>query len=389
MKRREFLMLTAALPIAIRSLASNSSAGAVEFLDAIVKDGTVPGAALMASQNSVTRLEHAVGTCCKLKERQAPVTLNTIHPLYSFSKLITGTVVALIKQEGKLDYDDPVTKHIPEFTGGGKESITLRHCLTHSAGLAKVQSQPVYDEAGWNAALATLCAASTEWPPGSMTSYHGWSGAFLAAECARRVSAGAAWAELCRERLFAPLGAKSLSFSLPADDADISVVPQPEASKPLPRTAKEAFPYAGQPGAGCTGTLADALKVLHLHVQQGLWNSRTLIAKDVFREIHTVQFEKEIQAARAAGSKPKHESWGLGLLLRGAGPANGSHKWFGFHNQPSPGVFGHAGIDTLIGIGNPATGVAFVFVTTNSPKPSEKTTVIRNQVTDLLFSEIT
>jgi len=59
---------------------------------------------------------------------------------------------------------------------------------------------------------------------------------------------------------------------LPAKNADVAIVPQPGAEKPLPETAAAAFGYAGQPGAGCFGTLPDALKVLNFHLQEGCGN---------------------------------------------------------------------------------------------------------------------
>ena len=388
MKRREFLALAATLPAAMQTLASTKPERSVEFLATIVTEGTAPGAALVASRRGSVRRKKAVGTCCKLDHRGARLTLDTLHPLYSFSKLVTGTVVAIAKTEDRLDYSDLVSKHIPEFTGGGKDTITIRHCLTHSAGLAKVESKPAHDAAGWNQALEVLCAATVEWEPGSRTAYHGWSGAFLAAECVRRVNGGIPWAELCRAKLFGPLGTKSLSYDLPADNADVAIVPQPKADKPLPKTAEVAFGYAGQPGAGCFGTLGDALTVLHFHLQEGMWKSKRLISQETMREMHTVQYAKEIAAARAAGEKPKHEPWGLGPLLRGDGPACDAHKWFGFYNQTSSGIFGHAGIDTLIGVGDMKSRVALVFVTTDSPKPPDKTVVVRNKVTDLVFAEL-
>jgi CubicO group peptidase (beta-lactamase class C family) len=388
MRRRKFLLLSAALPAAIQGVAASKRERPTAYLRELVKEGTVPGAALVASRQRSVKLKAAVGTYCRIDDRAATLTLDTIHPLYSFSKLVTGTIVAIAKTESQLDYSDRVSKYIPEFTGGGKDAITIRHCLTHSAGLAKVPSKAVHDVAGWDQALRALCAATVEWTPGTQTAYHGWSGAFLAAECVRRVNGGAPWNELCRTKLFGPLGTKSLSYALPADHANVAIVPQPGADKPLPRTAEAAFGYAGQPGAGCFGQLGDALTVLHLHLQQGVWKSRRLISREVFGEMHTVQYEQEIAAARAAGKTPAHEPWGLGPLLRGQGAPCGGHKWFGFYNQTSPGIFGHAGIDTLIGVGDLQGRVAFVFATTNSPKPSDQTVRLRNKVTDLVFSEL-
>lgn len=385
MNRRDFIVGAALLPWAMQGFAANPAGTTAELLEAIVRDGVAPGAAIITSRRGSVKLRKAVGTFCRIDNREAHLTLDTLHPLYSFSKLITGTVVAITKTEGLLDYGDLVSKHIPEFVGGGKDSITIRHCLTHSAGLAKVESKPVHAAAGWNQALQNLCAATVEWDPGSKTAYHGWSGAFLAAECVRRVNGGTPWAELCRAKLFDRLGTKSLSYDLPANNANVAIVPQPPAEKPLPRTVEAAFGYAGHPGAGCFGTLGDALKVLHLHLQEGVWKSKRLIAREVFQEMHTVQFRKEIAAAYDAGKSPEHETWGLGPLLRGSGPANGSHKWFGFANQSAATVFGHAGIDTLIGVGDLKSRLAFVFATTNSPKPANKTIPLRNSVTDSVF----
>lgn len=388
MNRREFFVLSAALASRLAIPAAAASEQSIDVLAQITRAGVVPGAALVASRRGRVRLRQAVGICSRVGRREAPLTPETRHPLYSFSKLITGTVVALAVTEGRVSYDDPVSRHIPGFRGGGKESVTIRHCLTHAAGLATVPSRAVHDAEGWNRALADLCAATVEWVPGSRTAYHGWSGAFLAAECVRRAWGLAPWPALCREKLFDPLGARSLSYELPADAVPVAIVPRPAADQPVPGTAAAAFGYAGQPGAGCLGTLDDALRVLHFHLQQGVWHARRLIDRDVFRQMHTVQYSREIAAARAAGEKPRHESWGLGPLLRGVGPAEGGHQWFGFANRAEPGTFGHAGIDTLIGVADPKRRVAFLFATTDSPRPSDRTVPLRNRVTDGVFAEL-
>jgi CubicO group peptidase (beta-lactamase class C family) len=375
------------LSAAIPSLAATPAA-AREFLTKVLEERIAPGAALVASRHGTPRLEGAVGTHCRLGDREAPLTLRTIHPLYSFSKLVTGTLVGIAKQEGKLDYDDRVSRHIPEFTGDGREDVTLRQCLTHAAGLTKPPSRPVLAAAGWKAALESLCSAPLEWEPGTRTAYHGWSGAFLAAECVRRVNKLAPWPALCRDKLFGPIGASTMSFVLPAEDADVAIVPQPDASKPLPTTAQQAFSYAGHPGAGCLGTLADALKVVELHAQEGVWEGKRLLDRSVWQEMHTVQYDREIRGDLEAGKRPAHEPWGLGPLLRGPHAAVGSHDWFGFRNQAAPGVFGHAGIGTFIGVGDPSSGVALAFATTHSPNPADRTGVVRNRATDFVFAEL-
>jgi CubicO group peptidase (beta-lactamase class C family) len=277
-----------------------------------------------------------------------------------------------------------VRTYLPEFTGGGKEKITLRHLLTHSAGIPSVPVGRADTEEAWQAAFQLLCAASTEWEPGSKTQYHGLTGMFMAAAVVRRLNESKPWERICKERLFTPLGAKSLTFELPTD-APLALTPQP---KEPPKQLRDVFPYAGHPAGGCFGTPADALKVLQLHLNGGTWHGKRLLSEKALAEMHTVQYRKEIEQARAAGKTPVHEPWGLGPLLRGDGPPGGGHGWFGFRDQASPGVFGHAGIDTVIGVADPATGNALFFVTTDSPKTNPKTVELRNGVTNRVFAAL-
>jgi CubicO group peptidase (beta-lactamase class C family) len=384
--RRKFLFLASALPVAMHNTTlRGANPTHLDYLEKLVKEGVVPGVALVASRDGKIIIQQALGTYCRIDDRAATIAMDTIHPLYSFSKIITGTVVAMAVTEGRLAYGDLISKYIPEFKGGGKEGITLRHCLSHSAGLIKVQAVGVRNPQDWNATLDVLCQATVDWEPGSRTAYHGWSGAFLAAECVRRVYENMPWPALCKEKLFAPLGASSLSFELPGQDAKVAIVPQPPAARPLPKTPETAFGYAGHPGAGCFGTLPDALRVMQFHLQWGIWGSKQLISKDIFNEMHRVQYEQEIGEARAAGRQPLHEPWGLGPLLRGPYSASHSHSWHGFYNQAAAGIFGHSGISTLTSVGDLESRIAFVFVTTDAPRPANKVVEVRNRVTDLVF----
>jgi len=355
------------------------------FLEAEHAAGTFPGASLIASRGGKVRLERQLGTYCSLERRDAPLTEKVLHPLYSYSKLVSATVVAMACDGGLVEYDAPAHAYIPEFTGGGKEKITLRHLLTHSAGIPNAAFGRVHTAEGWRAAVQTVCSLKTEWEPGSKTLYHGLTGLFVAAEAVRRRAGGKTWEQLCRERLFEPIGARSLTFAAPLEGAPVALTPQP---KELPARLEDAFQYLGHPAGGCFGTVGDALKVLHLHLNRGKWGRKRLLSEKVLAEMHRVQYRAEIQRARAAGTSPVHEPWGLGPLLRGDGPKGGSHDWFGFRDQAAPGIFGHAGIDTFIGVADPSTGNALIFVTTNSPKTSEKTVALRNGVTNRVFTAL-
>lgn len=382
--RRMFLMGASALALSCRpARAEDRWKETFSFLDAQQAEGVFPGAVLLASQNGKMVVERCQGTYCALTRRDAPLQPDVLHPLYSFSKLVTSTVVMLAVQDGLVALDAPAATYVPEFTGGGKEKITLRHLLCHAAGIPNAPLGAALTEEEWKRGVASVCAAKTEWEPGSRTAYHGLTGHFMAAEAVRRKSGGKPWDALCRERLFQPLGAKSLTFALPADDAPVALTPQP---KELPKTLRAHFQFAGHPAGGCFGTAADALKVLQLHLNAGKWRGKQLLSPATVQEMHRLQFATEIEAARAAGKAPTHEPWGLGMLVRGPGPKAGGHDWFGFRDQTSPTVFGHAGIDTVIGVADPAGNRALVFITTASPPSAEKTVALRNGVTNRVFS---
>ncbi|MGV3722842.1 MAG: serine hydrolase domain-containing protein [Actinomycetota bacterium] len=381
--RRELLIGAAAL--GLTGAAGDPLREVRAFLEAEQLAGVFPGMALAVSRDNRQRFESYYGTYCALGHRDAAIRAHVLHPLYSYSKLVSATVVMMAVEDRLVALDTPVKSYISEFTGGGKDAITLRHLLTHSAGIPAVPLGAARTEEQWKQAVAVACAAKTDWEPGSRTAYHALSGLFVAAECVRRKQGGKPWDAICRERLFAPIGAHSLTFALPADDAPVALTPQP---KELPKTLADHFQYAGHPAGGCLGTAADALKVLELHLHGGVWRGKRLLKQETLAEMHRVQYQKQIDEARAAGKAPTHEPWGLGPLMRGPGPKAGGHDWFGFRDQASPGIFGHAGIDTVIGVADPVGKRALMFITTQSPPTSPKTVELRNGVVNRAFAAL-
>ena len=145
---------------------------------------------------------------------------------------------------------------------------------------------------------------------------------------------------------------------------------------------------AGHPAGGAFGTAADLLRILHLHLNNGIWQGKTLIKPDVLKEMHTIQYASQIDRAKKAGKAPAHDAWGLGILLRGPGPAAGVHDWFGMGQLTNAAVFGHAGINTIIGVADPDRDAALVFLTTDSPKPDARVAALRSGVVAKVFAKL-
>ncbi len=352
-------------------------AKALKFIDREVQAGSIPGAALVATRRGRKFVEHYCGCYRDLDGTDRPFTPSVANPLFSFSKGISATVAVMAHQDGLIDYDVPVSTYVPEFTGGGKDSITLRHLLTHSAGIPSAGGGPALTEEQWREFLKTLCAAAMEWPAGSRTAYHGVSGMFVVAEAVRRVSGMKPWNVICRERLFEPIGAQTLSFAEP-------VPTHPAAALPpyFSNVAKSGL--AGHPAGGCFGTVDDMLRVLNLIVGGGVWQGRRLLNADALKEMLSVQYAGQIAEATAKGRDPVHESWGLGWLVRGTAPKCPAGHWFGFGDSTSPTLFGHAGVDTIYGDGDPARQLAYVFVMTGKPRDAGESTRLRREVSNRL-----
>ncbi len=382
--RRELLIGMGAAAVGLGGPETGSAVYA--FMETGIREGVYPGCAVVASRRGRVSIERYLGTCMTLKGRDSKVTARTIHPLFSYSKFVSATVIVMMQEKGVIAYDTPVRTYIPEFTGGGKDGITIRHLMTHSAGIPNPPGVGLARTPEERAAsLRAVCAAKTEWEPGSRTAYHGISGLFVVGEAILRKTGEKSWDALCRRMLFEPIGARSLTFAAPADGAPLAITPQP---KDLPGSNYDGIAFAGHPAGGCMGTARDALKVLQLHLNRGKWGSRRLISEAALDEMHAIQYARQIAEARSAGKEPAHETWGLGPLIRGDGPKLGGHDWFGFGSRKSPGIFGHAGIDTVIGVADPETQIALMFITTDSPKPPEKTVPLRNGLTDRVFEAL-
>lgn len=354
----------------------------ISFIEQELIAHAFPGAALAVMQGDRLLLERYWGRYCSRTLKDNRVDGSTVHMLYSFSKGISSTVIAMFLSDGAVDLDAPVSRYIPEYRGGLRDRTLVRHLLTHAAGIPAVPDVAATTEETWRKAVRLCCEAPVEWEPGSRTVYHGSSGHLLAAEVIRRINGMEAWEDICRRRLFNPLGARSLTFGVPEGE-HVALTPSPR-DFPCPVDGAH-FRLLGHPGGGCFGTPLDMLKVLRLNLQGGIWEGRMLIAPAAFQEMHRIQYRRDIEEALGRSVLPAHDPYGLGWLIR----AHLGEHWFGLGTRTSPRTFGHAGIDTVFGVGDPTRSLAIAFLTTDSPQPSGANTVrILNAVTDRVVEDM-
>jgi len=156
--------LTQAVPEAL-GLLSSQLKYIDEAVQAAIRQKEIPGAVVLVARRGRIGYLKAFGNRA-LTPQTEPMTVDTIFDLASLTKVVATTpaIVTLVEQ-GKIRLDDRVNRYLPRFTGGGKETITLRQLLTHYSGLP-----PDFDLSkawnGYDAAMEELWEQKTESEPG-------------------------------------------------------------------------------------------------------------------------------------------------------------------------------------------------------------------------------
>jgi CubicO group peptidase (beta-lactamase class C family) len=234
------------------------------------------------------------------KEAQTPLRTDHIFRVFSNTKLITSCAALLLYEEGKLKLDDPIERFIPQLgnrkvlragatsiddTEPAKRSITVRHLLTHSAGLSYGLFDPgsvIYkalNERGVHNPAATL-AQMVDVLAGLPLIYHpgtSWEYSLATDVTARLVEviSGERFDKFIKGRILDPLGMVDTGFVVPEKDRDRFVAYYAGADimapmKPgLTRTDNAPFPGAYlkpiarlNGGGGLVSTLPDMVALI-------------------------------------------------------------------------------------------------------------------------------
>jgi len=179
----------------------------------------------------------------------------SLFPIFSTGKGVQATLIHRLVERGVLDLDAPIARWWPEFAAHGKQAISLRQVLNHTAGMAMMPEQGTgADVADWDGMCRQLAAMPPFPTPGSARFYHGITYAWLLGEPARRAT-GRDCARLIREEIAEPLGLDSLFFGLPDSE-----LPRTQAAEkaPPPPPAPPAAPVPPPPAPGSPAAIVPA-----------------------------------------------------------------------------------------------------------------------------------
>src|SRR4030095_14582948 len=96
------------------------------------------GAVLAIGRHGKLALHEAIGHADA--DRKRLVKKDSVFSLFSVTKAITVVLVLRAIERGQLALTTPISDVVPEFSGRGREAITIYHLLTHSSGLPSVWS---------------------------------------------------------------------------------------------------------------------------------------------------------------------------------------------------------------------------------------------------------
>jgi CubicO group peptidase (beta-lactamase class C family) len=144
------------------------------------------------------------------------VSGDTLFYAASTAKGVASSVAHVLVERGDLGYDMSVVEVWPEFGSHGKDKVTLRQVLLHTAGVPGLPADTtVEDLCDWDHMCAVLADEVPWWEPGTRFGYHAKTFGFLLGETIRRAT-GRTISTLLRDVITAPLGVEDeIHFGVP------------------------------------------------------------------------------------------------------------------------------------------------------------------------------
>ncbi len=280
-----------------------------------IRAGGFPGASVIVGRRGAAVFSKGYGRLGWTKDALRVDPDATIYDLASLTKVVgTTTAIMILYDEGRVSLDARVVEYLPAFTGGWKDSITVRQLLTHRSGLPasrdlwKLATNP--QEARLGVVDATL-----QCRPGVCFEYSDL-GMVLLGMVVENIS-GVGLDRFVRERVFEPLGMTS-TFFRPADSLRTRIAPtdvNPPRGYPLRGEVADENAYAlgGIAGhAGLFSTASDISVFAQMMLNGGEYNGVRIVADSTI-----ALFTRRTAGTRALGWDTADGDGGSGSYLSG------------------------------------------------------------------------
>ena len=176
--------------------------------------GNMPGCVVEVGRHGKVVFLKAYGKR-QLEPAPLPMTTDTVFDLASVTKpTATATSIAWLVEHGRLSYDDPVAKFLPDFAAKGKEKVTIRQLLLHQGGLVPDNPESDFFD-GPEMAWKRIFNLSLQYEPGTKFSYSDM-GFIVLGKIVETVS-GQDLNHFTREHFYEPLGMTETGY-LPGEE---------------------------------------------------------------------------------------------------------------------------------------------------------------------------
>jgi len=304
-----------------------------------------------------------------------PVTTETPFCVYSAAKAISTTAVHMLAERGHFSLDDRVADYLPDYTSHGKDRTTIRHVLTHSAGVPfatgpRPNLKRMNDSEYTRAKLGELRPIHR---PGLVHIYHGLTWGPLIREIVSAAT-GQSIRDILAAEILDPLGFRWTNYGVAEQDVPL-VAPSHVTGKPLPAPIAAAFRTA------VGGTMAQIIPFSNTPLfLTGVIPSSTTIstADELSRFAEILRRGGELDGVRimrpetlnaavaparrlrpdlATGFMPLR--WGTGYML-------GSTR-FGPFGRNAPAAFGHTGLTNVVVWADPQRRLSVGVISSGKP----------------------
>jgi CubicO group peptidase (beta-lactamase class C family) len=296
-------------------------AGFDKYAEKALADWKVPGMAVAIVKDGKVVLARGYGV--RTLGEKGRVDERTIFGIASCTKSFTAACIALLVEEGKLSWDDPVTKHLPGFKVAdpyAAKEITLRDLLCHRSGLEDYMLLWLRRDFSREDILRRMQFLPQRHAFRSRYSYN-TLGYIVIGEAVSKVS-GKNWETFVRERIFQPWGMNSTSALCPELGAkgnvasahkewDGTVTPHPDWHW------KDKVAPAGPIGS-MHSNVVDLADWVRLHLAGGALNGKRLLKESTLREMHALHASLPL-TSEEKGVLPYPKMFfgsGLGWLIR-------------------------------------------------------------------------
>ena len=251
----------------------------------MLKEWNVPGCGIAIVVKD--KVVFAKGYGLRDVEKKLPVTPTTLFPIASNTKLFTATAVGLLVEEGKLDWDKPVKKYVPEiqfYNDDLTANITIRDMLSHRTGMSRHDNIWYDSDFSRQQLFDRLKYLEPSLPLRQGYLYNNMM--YAAAGHIVEQLSGQSWEEYVRTKFFVPLGMSRTIFSTEAMQKQPDFLTAYYEKRDTTTLAPFPF-YTRQQGVGPAGAIiSDLNDMSHWLIMQmygGKYNNKVVVPNSVIR----------------------------------------------------------------------------------------------------------